>query len=69
MRGAGIVKMRNVEDYLDGASIAFGAENARRILVRKLCNATTWRDLGRHIKDNTEINLVKPVTVMQTRIK
>jgi len=40
------VKMRNVEDYLDGAGIAFGAENARRILVKKLCNATTWRDLG-----------------------
>lgn len=39
------------------APASFDAETARRILVRKLCTAITWRDLGGHIKDNIEINL------------
>jgi hypothetical protein len=57
------------EGYLDYAGNSFGGRNARRILVRKLCKAITWRDLERDIKDTIEIILVKPVTMMQIRRK
>jgi len=39
------------------AQASFGAETARRVFVRKLCTAITWRDLG-HI-DNIDINLTE----------